>query len=526
MGVRRIPDLISATALATFVVAGAFFFPFTVDDAFIPARYGANLVEHGALVYNIGDRISALTSPLHGLVYAAIYAAAGDALITVWKILSALLVFAGVVAISRTTRDAWERATIAVFLLGSSAVVLWTWGGLETPILFALVAASVALIARPLSATRLAVLFVLSGVAFVARYDSVLFTVPVCAHAAWRVGRWSSFLRAAAIGAVVPVAWLGIAQTFYGDIWPTSYYVKAPRFPARNIQRNAVYMAEWLVLTGTVPLAALYLLNGRSRKRGMGWLNWPWAGVAAGMVLLLAYGLGVATHHMMFSFRHFVPYFPVLALVAAAGVSALERRFGPAAATTVLAAFVAGQCMHIGYTYTRSVNGAVVGVGEYRNQGAGSYADEFLRAMLEAGRDVRVHWAGTGKTRSPRIDTFAAGALPWVVREAYVFEPLVSFRLNSVIRLGPGWTIVAPIPERRQGPLTTVRSIDLRGASDYVHVLSPRHGSIERHLAKPVNEYELVSRHTIRFDGSTQEMLVFYDRDPTTIALPRTVRGE
>jgi hypothetical protein len=70
------------------------------------------------------------------------------------------------------------------------------------------------------------------------------------------------------------------------------------------------------------------------------------------------------------------------------------------------------------------------------------------------------------------------------------------------------------------------RVIDLRGASDYVHVLTPRHGPVERHLVKPVDQYELVSSHEIVFDGQPEQMLVFFDPNPTLARLPVTLGGD
>ena len=61
------------------VAAGALFgltcaalFRFTADDAFIVQRYALQFVRGHGLVFNIGERVSALTSPLHALVLTAL----------------------------------------------------------------------------------------------------------------------------------------------------------------------------------------------------------------------------------------------------------------------------------------------------------------------------------------------------------------------------------------------------------------------------------------------------------------------
>ena len=52
-----------------FVLACAALFRFTADDAFIVQRYASQFVRGHGLVFNIGERVSALTSPLHALLF-------------------------------------------------------------------------------------------------------------------------------------------------------------------------------------------------------------------------------------------------------------------------------------------------------------------------------------------------------------------------------------------------------------------------------------------------------------------------
>ena len=53
-------------------------FRYTADDALIVLRYARNLVNHGELVYNEGEYVSALTSPFHALLLAILYAVAAS----------------------------------------------------------------------------------------------------------------------------------------------------------------------------------------------------------------------------------------------------------------------------------------------------------------------------------------------------------------------------------------------------------------------------------------------------------------
>src|SRR5688500_20329503 len=53
-------------------------FRFSADDALIVSRYAENLVDGRGLVFYVGERINALTSPLHALIEAAMYSVTLD----------------------------------------------------------------------------------------------------------------------------------------------------------------------------------------------------------------------------------------------------------------------------------------------------------------------------------------------------------------------------------------------------------------------------------------------------------------
>ncbi|MBN1811534.1 MAG: hypothetical protein JXA14_06845, partial [Anaerolineae bacterium] len=78
---KRVSWLVAAALVGVFLVELILFFGFTADDAFIVARYAENLVRLGELVFNAGERVSALTSPLHAFINAFLYAAFGDTIV-------------------------------------------------------------------------------------------------------------------------------------------------------------------------------------------------------------------------------------------------------------------------------------------------------------------------------------------------------------------------------------------------------------------------------------------------------------
>ncbi|MEJ2001267.1 MAG: hypothetical protein P8X77_07705, partial [Maritimibacter sp.] len=82
------------TGAVAFIALCLLFSPFVADDAFIVGRYANNAVHGQGLVYNPGEYVSALTSPLHALVE-TVLALCGLPPVGSYRILAPLLVLAG-----------------------------------------------------------------------------------------------------------------------------------------------------------------------------------------------------------------------------------------------------------------------------------------------------------------------------------------------------------------------------------------------------------------------------------------------
>src|SRR5215207_11477917 len=80
-------------------ISAVFYFNFTAEDAYITYRYAENWVNTGSLVYNEGEPINAMTSPLHALLSAALFFVTSNTVLSnkiislVLLLLSALLVW-------------------------------------------------------------------------------------------------------------------------------------------------------------------------------------------------------------------------------------------------------------------------------------------------------------------------------------------------------------------------------------------------------------------------------------------------
>src|SRR5688572_3418147 len=129
-------------------ITAVFYFNFTAEDAYITYRYAENWINAGSLVYNAGEPINAMTSPLHALLSAALFFVTRNTVISN-KIISLVFLLVAAVLVWYRYREHPHLQALALLLLFPSCVLLWTFGGLETPILLFLATTTVILALRP-----------------------------------------------------------------------------------------------------------------------------------------------------------------------------------------------------------------------------------------------------------------------------------------------------------------------------------------------------------------------------------------
>ena len=487
--------------LILFGISAVFYFNFTAEDAYITYRYAENWVNTGSLVYNEGEPINAMTSPLHAILSAALFFVTGNTVLGN-KLISFFLLLLSALLVWNRYREHLHLQVLALLLLIPSCVLLWTFGGLETPILLFLATITVILANRPppFRLSFLCVIFLLAGLAFLTRYDSILFFLPITIYAASKTQSIKHVVVAVASGAILPLAWLFVSIYYYGDLLPTSFYVKTPSGNLWGLIFNGVYIASYLLYVGIIPVIALVFVLLVPKRRTIDVLyrhfksSW-W--LYLGPLLEIFYGLTMATHHMMFSFRFFVPYIPSTVIIVvdllrrASETREVDLTTGRPAYlfTGFLLFLMLFQLYQNVYTYKYSVNGISL-IGEYRALGIRDYVS-FIQILKQEAFDIEKHWEGINgdSNRRPRIITYAAGMLPYAYKESYIYEKLVSYRHCH---------------ERyRQGLY-----------ADYIHILAPRLGQVDEQLPRTADSYYLVSSYEMLYDGSMQEFLVYYNPTP------------
>jgi hypothetical protein len=418
------------------------------------------------------------------------------------KIFSFVLLVISALVVWYRYREHLHLQVLALILLIPPSVLLWTFGGLETPILLFLATITVLLADRtpPFSFTLLCVTFLLAGLAFLTRYDSILFFLPVTLYVASKTRSIKHVVIALAGAAILPITWLFVSIYYYGDLLPTSFYVKAPKGNLGDLILNGVYVASYLLYVGIIPVVALVFVLLVPKHRTIDILYRHFKSIwwlYIGVLLEILYGLTIATHHMMFSFRFFVPYIPSTVILIvdlvrrASETSEVDLTTGRPAYlfTGFLICLTLFQLYQNVYTYNDSING-ISSIGQYRAIGIRDYV-RFMQILKQEAFDIEKHWEviNGDSGRRPRIITFAAGMLPYTYRESYIYEKLVSYRHCH--------------QRYRQGLY-----------ADYIHILAPRLGQVDEQLPRPEDSYYLVSSYEMVFDGSMQEFLVYYNPEP------------
>ena len=487
------------------------YFAFTADDAYIVLRYASNVWTHGELVFNPGEPVTTLTSPLHGLLAAVLYGAAGESAIQMNKALMTMLVGVSVWLLMRgKLADLRAWALVLTIVFASPFIWMWAVGGLETMLVVCVITAIAALYTSADRGSAFIAINALAGVAFLARYDTVFFVLPVLLGLWSRTGRdrgLSTLAIGMCVSAALPLIWLAFSAYYFHDIFPTSFYAKA----TRDITLFKIgYLGQFLLITGVGPLWLLALVRssraGRGRLRAVLSDRWP---MLLGLALVFAYGSAHATVHMMFGYRLLLPYLGVLVLVGLdlLGLNDADGRHSSTGRAVVFlaSAVLVLQLVQAVTVYTRSLGGVGL-TGEFRNMSLSAYAREYL-PMLDAGcQDVMAHARNVRlfDTRSPRFVTFAEGYIPYCDRTLYVLGHLVSYRHGVNEEFPPARVF--------------------QESADYVHVLVPRHGTLAEQLPLPVEQFELVSSQTIEYDGRNETFAIYFNPRPGGALLPRYVR--
>jgi arabinofuranosyltransferase len=325
-----------ALGLAALGAQVSSYWPYVADDALITLRYSVRFAEGLGLTWTAGEPVEGYSNLLWTLLL-AVPALLGFDPVAGLRVLGVLTAASVVVAVAWPWRDRPVAATVAALAVGADGTLgLWALGGLEQPLLAALVAVAAGSLGSAVARQDRSVRAVLPAAAALAlacwtRPDAPLLVAMLTLGWWLAQGQGLRALRSAAVLAAIPAA-ATLAQVagrllYYNDWVPNTAHIKLQSGDS-HVDMGALYVVDGLgahvsllLLAG---LALVFTPKGeipRARLRLLlpVLLAWPAYIIRIGGDIFPAQ-------------RHLVVWVALLAGLAGAGAAGLThrwRRVGP-----------------------------------------------------------------------------------------------------------------------------------------------------------------------------------------------------
>lgn len=314
------------------------FWPFMGDDAYISLRYSQRLLEGHGLTWNdMRPAVEGYSNLLWVLMCAGL-GALGMNLESAAHLLGIVTTVAGIVAVgAQVYRDFPAKVRFISALIGclalslSAPVAVWSLGGLEQPLLAALLAWAAYFGVRWVSTAKgnprdADAMGVLLGLAVLSRADAVLFTVLFYAGAVLADGIRARTLIARSRLLPIPILFFVGQELFrhayYGAWLPNTAYVKVAftlhrlytglRYEVYGVRSEFVFL-----LLAFIGCIALWIAGKRRQVIFLGTVSIGW--------LLYIFIVG---GDIFPAYRHFVPAMALMGfLVAGCGLLTLAAPF-------------------------------------------------------------------------------------------------------------------------------------------------------------------------------------------------------
>jgi hypothetical protein len=232
-----------------------------------------------------------------------------------------------------------------------------------------------------------------------------------------------------------------------------------------------------------------------------------WAAVA----LFLTLAAAVGTVHMMFGFRFYVPVLPALVALYMQATQPM-RRIGvwglvPSLATNLALWIVVCTLTlnptlflpslfepHRGFLSRLEKRGLAY---EYTRLPAPKY-HHLVDALRDTGRAIRADADARGISQSTSLATIIAGATATEIPDIYIYDNLVGVRENC----------------------PTLERPEMYRSADYIEVIEPRFGPLERQIGTVASTVVSVSDIPFEFEGRTEHLVVYFNAAATHTPMP------
>lgn len=379
--------LVGGLALAAVFGAHlAHYHPFFADDGFISLRYAQRLLDGHGLTWTAGEAVEGYSNLAWILLISGLGAVGLD-LVDAARLLGGLCGLATVALVFRGRLDGFVPA-IALALSGPLAV--WSVGGLEQPLVAALLATALVTLGRRLSAPTPGWI---SGIALallcLTRPDGPLFVAVFAGVLLLGQRRLRPALHLAALPLVAVAGQLLFRRLYYADWLPNPAWLKANWSGAR-LADGLDYVGDGLwTLLPVLCLGLLGAVAGGLDRARRGRVALAWTAAIAWTGYVASVGGDIFPAH-----RHLVPTLVLLAFAGVEGVGwALERAGDRRALAIPLVGLV---CALVPLQQGAEANGR-------------ARTERWEWDAVPVGRLLRAAFAD----RDPLLAVTAAGALPY-----------------------------------------------------------------------------------------------------------------
>jgi len=233
------------------------------DDGLISLRTVMNVTHGNGLTFNAGERVQTYTHPLWLALLTASSLAFGNVYYATFALSIAVSLWVFWLAVSRAN-STWQAWVAAAALLSSRAFTDYATSGLETPLVNLLLVVFAGAVLREGGAPgrRLAVLWTLASLVYLARPDAVLIVAPMLLVATFRARPRLAAARAAALGLLPAAAWTAFAIVYYGFPFPNTAYAKLGMDinTAQLWKQGAIYVIDAFDRDPLTPVLMLFAI--------------------------------------------------------------------------------------------------------------------------------------------------------------------------------------------------------------------------------------------------------------------------
>lgn len=304
------------TSIIVSIFWAVVFYGFIFDDLYISCRYALNLINGNGLVFNYGERVEGYTNFLWTMISSLFVKLPLDPSIPL-KFISILFGFFSVVLTILIAKRHWNNRNktffIMLLMLTSPYFVIWTQPGMETSLFtFFGVLSLFFLIKNNLSLSLFSALS-----ATLTRPEGIIFFAAIVISVIFNRGKKG--IKYLIQMSILPLILLFIYHiwriTYYGDIFPNTYYVKLSGGLMRiNALSNMIPIG--LLLGGTFYFLFFVFTNRKKNILNTFSLTVSW--------LFLIYAV-TGTPDFFTTFRLFTPAMPFIFLSAIDNIN-LEKK--------------------------------------------------------------------------------------------------------------------------------------------------------------------------------------------------------